>query len=103
MRNNYLTPLLAICVLSLSACTIHRLDVQQGNIIKEEALEQLKVGISKRQVRFIVGTPLIQDPFHPNRWDYVFTKQPGDERKIVEYKHMSVFFEDDKLIKIEKN
>ncbi len=103
MRNIYLTILLSICILTLPACTVHRLDVQQGNIIKDEMLEQLEVGISKRQVRFIIGTPLVQDPFHPNRWDYVFTKQPGDERKITEYKHISVFFEDDKLIKVVNN
>ena len=86
----------------LGACTIHRLDVQQGNIIKEEQVSKLKLGISKRQVRFIMGTPLIQDPFHANRWDYVFTDQPGTERKIVEYQRVTVYFENDKLSKIDR-
>jgi len=93
-------------VLSLSvllgACSIHRLDVQQGNIIKDEQVAKLKPGISKRQVRFIMGTPLIEDPFHTNRWDYVFTMQPGTERKVTEYQRVTVYFEEDKLSKIDK-
>ena len=86
----------------LGACTIHRLDVQQGNIIKDEQVEKLKIGISKRQVRFIMGTPLIEDPFHVNRWDYVFTMQPGTERKVTEYQRVTVYFEQDKLSKVDK-
>jgi outer membrane protein assembly factor BamE len=89
-------------LLVINACTIHRLDVQQGNIIKEEQIEKLKPGISKRQVRFIMGSPLIQDPFHDNRWDYVFTMQPGTERKVTEYQHIAIYFEEDKLSKFEK-
>jgi len=86
----------------LGACSIHRLDVQQGNIIKDEQVAKLKPGISKRQVRFIMGTPLIEDPFHVNRWDYVFTMQPGTERKVTEYQRVTVYFEDDKLSKIDR-
>jgi len=94
--------LLLISFLSLSACTIHRLDVQQGNIIKDEMVEQLKIGNSKRQVRFVMGSPLLTDPFHQNRWDYVFTDQPGTARKVTERRHISLYFEDDKLVKIVK-
>ena len=93
---------LLVTLLGTSACTIHRLDIQQGNIIKDEQVEKLKLGISKRQVRFIMGTPLVQDPFHANRWDYVFTDQPGTERKIIDYKRVTVYFEEDKLSKIDK-
>ena len=101
MRNFYFFILLGLIVASgLSGCTIHRLDVQQGNIIKDEMLEQLTVGINKKQVRFAIGTPLIQDPFHPNRWDYVFTQQPGDQRKVTEYRHITVYFENDELVKV---
>ena len=81
----------------LAACTVHRLDIQQGNIIKDEQVEKLIPGISKHQVRFIMGTPLLRDPFHSNRWDYVFTDQPGTQRKIVEYKRVTLFFEQDVL------
>ena len=85
-----------------SGCTVHRLDIQQGNMIKDEMVEQLKVGNSKRQVKFVMGSPLLTDPFHPDRWDYIFTDQPGDTRKITEYRHISVYFEGDKLVKIVK-
>jgi len=94
--------LLILSLVILNGCTIHRLDVQQGNIIKEDQLEKLKPGISKRQVRFLMGTPLIEDPFHPNRWDYVFTNQPGTKRKIVEYQRVTVYFENDQLAKVDK-
>ena len=99
-----LTKLVIICLTTLFslACTIHRVDVQQGNIIKPEQLEQLKPGISKRQVRFIMGTPLIQDPFHSDRWDYVYTLQPGHLRKITERQRVTIYFEGDKLVKIDK-
>ena len=86
--------------LLLGACTIHRLDIQQGNIIKDEQVDKLKQGISKQQVRYLMGTPLIKDPFHTDRWDYVFTMQPGTERKITEYNRITVFFEQDVLSKI---
>lgn len=85
-----------------SGCTVHRLDIQQGNIIKDEMVDQLKIGINKRQVRFIMGSPLLKDPFHANRWDYVYTNQPGNKREIIEYQHLSVYFEGDKLVKIDR-
>lgn len=82
---------------------MHRLDIQQGNIIKEDQIDKLTLGISKRQVRFIMGTPLIQDPFNNNRWDYVFTMQPGDQRKVTEYQRVTVFFDGDILSKVEQD
>ncbi|MDX1811918.1 MAG: outer membrane protein assembly factor BamE [Gammaproteobacteria bacterium] len=85
-----------------SACTIHRIDIQQGNIIKPEQIEQLKTGLTKRQVRFIMGTPLIQDPFHADRWDYVFSLEPGNLRKVTEYQRITVFFKDDKLVNVDQ-
>lgn len=103
MTLNKAIALIFFILMSTTACTIHRIEVQQGNIIKPELLKQLKPGISMRQVQFIMGTPLIQDPFHPNRWDYVFTLQPGDVRKITKYQHVAVFFKDDKLVKVEKH
>lgn len=94
--------LLCLMIGVLSACTIHRIDVQQGNIIKPDQLEQLKPGITKRQVRFIMGSPMIQDPFHPNRWDYIYTLQPGNKRRIQERQRVTVYFENDVLVKIDK-
>jgi len=85
-----------------SGCTIHRLDIQQGNIIKDKMLDQLKIGNSQRQVRFVMGSPLLTDPFHANRWDYLYMEIPGDQREITEYRHISLYFTDGKLSKIVK-
>ena len=66
------------CLAALAACggrtliTPYRMEIQQGNYVTQEMASQLKVGMTKEQVRFILGTPLIVDPFHNNRWDYVF-------------------------------
>lgn len=82
-------------VFSVSACTIHRIDIQQGNVITKDMVDQLKVGMTKRQVTFVMGTPLIQDPFHQSRWDYIFTLQPGNTRKITKYKLVTLLFKDE--------
>ena len=94
--------LLSVLLIITSGCTVHRLEIQQGNIIKDDKVDQLKIGSSKRQVKFVMGSPLLTDPFHSDRWDYVFTNQPGDTRDITEYQHISVYFEGDKLVKIVK-
>lgn len=87
-----------VCVaMALSACTIHRLDVPQGNIIRPEALAQIKEGMNRRQVLFLLGSPLVQDPFHPQRWDYLYVTEAADKDK----KHLTLHFEDDTLKRIE--
>jgi outer membrane protein assembly factor BamE len=90
-----------IAFFSSTACTIHRIDVQQGNVITKEMVDQLKTGMSKGQVLFVMGSPLIEDPFHQGRWDYVFTLQPGDKRKITEYKRVSILFENETVANID--
>lgn len=93
--------LILITVLTLSACTIHRIDIQQGNVITKDMVEQLKEGMTKRQVMFVMGSPLIQDPFHKHRWDYIFTMQPGDQREITEYKRVTLLFKDEIVTQID--
>jgi len=97
--------ILLICItsiifmgISLSACTIYEIDIQQGNVLDQEAVDKLKIGMSKQQVLFVLGSPIIKDAFHPNRWDYVHTFRPGKgtmTRRII-----TVFFKKNKLIKI---
>jgi len=81
--------------------TVHKIDVQQGNAVDPEKVEQLQVGMNKEQVRFLMGTPLINDSFHPDRWDYVYHLIPdyGD----TERRHVAVLFEGDKVTNIEKS
>lgn len=83
--------------MALSACAVHRIDVPQGNIIRPEALAQVKEGMSKRQVTFLLGSPLVRDPFHPDRWDYVYVTEAADKDKH----HMRLYFEGDTLKRIE--
>ena len=103
MRKLLINTLLAtLLCLPLSACTIHKLDVQQGNVLNDAAIENLKIGMNKGQVRFILGTPLIQDPFHAERWDYIYLLKPGKPGAKTERKQVTVYFEDDVLVKIDR-
>ena len=95
--------LIMICAtaITLSACSVHKLDIQQGNVMTPEMREQLKLGMSKRQVSFVLGSPLLIDPFHRDRWDYVYTFAKGS--KTPEIQRMALFFEGDKLVRMEDN
>lgn len=91
---------LACCLLlSAGACSMHVIEVQQGTIITPEMVAQLKPGMTRSQVRFVMGTPTISDPFHHDRWDYVYTSssRTGEEERY----RVVLFFEDDKLVEID--
>ena len=87
-----------LVVFVLSSC-IYVPDVQQGNLITQEMVDKLKPGLTQQQVRFILGTPLVRDPFHIKRWDYLYSLQTGNAEE-VERRQLTVFFNDDKLDKI---
>jgi len=97
---------LSAIAISLAGCsyvpslTPHRIEIQQGNFVTQEMIGQLKPGMTKDQVRFALGTPLLVDMFHANRWDYVFVRQRANSRE-VEQRSISVFFEGDKLARVE--
>lgn len=93
------TILVLFCGLTLAACSIHRVDIQQGNMIEATQLAKLKVGMDKSQARFVMGTPLITDPFHDNRWDYVYRRR--DESGNIDLKRVSLFFSNDVVERIE--
>lgn len=78
---------------------LYKIDVQQGNVVNEEMLEKLKPGMTKSQVLFVMGSPLIVDTFRDNRWDYVYIlREKGD---LIEQKRLTLFFEEDTLVNIE--
>lgn len=84
---------LSVCALSMAAgCTIYRADVQQGNVLVREQVEQLQVGLSQDQVRYLLGTPILTDMFHADRWDYVYTYRKGRERD-AEKRKLSLYFD----------
>lgn len=77
----------------------YRIDVRQGNYVDQAMVSQLRKGMTRDQVRFVLGTPLVVDPFRTDRWDYVYLFQPG--RGAPERRVISVFFEDDLLVRVE--
>ncbi len=76
----------------------HRIDVRQGNYVTQDMVARLKPGMSRDQVRFALGTPLVTDIFHADRWDYVYRFQPG--RGEVQLRRLVVFFEEGKLVRV---
>lgn len=83
------------CGTALPTVKPYKLDVQQGNVVTSKMLLQLRPGMTKSQVRFIMGTPLIQDSFHGNRWDYVY--QLREKGKIIEQRRVILDFENELL------
>ena len=88
-------------VLITQGCSFYKIDIRQGNTLDQDAIDSLRVGMSKQQVVFLMGTPLVQDPFHPDRWDYVYTFQPGGGKMTNQ--HICLYFEGDQLIKIDRS
>ena len=86
---------LAVACLLLAGC-VYRIDVQQGNYLTQDAVDKLKVGMSKAEVRQALGTPLLIDVFHSNRWDYYFSSVKGG--KASDRKRFTVEFKDDKVV-----
>lgn len=80
------------------AITPYKMDIQQGNHIQPETLAKIKPGMTKSQVRFALGTPLVTDPFHANRWDYVYRLQ--QRGKLVEEHKVALIFDGEILAKI---
>jgi len=78
---------------------VYKIDIQQGNVIEQEMLAQLQPGMNKAKVRFIMGSPLIVDTFHKNRWDYLYSYKKG--RGGRSQRRITLFFEDEKLAHLE--
>ena len=91
--------LVAACDLA-PKLTPYRMEIQQGNYITQEMVAQLSPGLTRDQVRFVLGTPLVSDIFHEERWDYVFMRQRANAHE-VEYHRIAVFFEGGRLKRIE--
>jgi outer membrane protein assembly factor BamE len=93
--------LLAGCkqVPMLPSLTPYKIDVQQGNYVNQQMVAKLKPGMTRAQVRFILGTPLVVDPFRTDRWDYVYLLNKRGE--VTEQRRIAVIFEQDKLKRIE--
>jgi outer membrane protein assembly factor BamE len=83
----------------LPALTPYKIDIQQGNVVTQEMVAKLKPGMTQSQVRFILGTPLVVDAFHKDRWDYVYSYSKGGT--VQQHRRIVVVFQDEKLARIE--
>ena len=105
MHTRHLIPvvvLLAACsgnMPMLPSLTPYRMDIQQGNVVTQDMIAKVQPGMTRSQVRFALGTPLIMDPFHSDRWDYVFLYQKAGT--VTEQRRIVVVFKDDRLVRIE--
>ncbi|HEU4515897.1 MAG TPA: outer membrane protein assembly factor BamE [Steroidobacteraceae bacterium] len=89
--------LLALC----GAGCVYRMDVQQGNLLDPEQVGQVEVGMTRSQVRFLLGTPMVIDSFDADRWDYIYSLRRGHERQVTR-RHLVVWFDGDKVTRIEE-
>lgn len=85
---------------SVNGCIVHRIDVQQGNVVTQKQVSLLKKGMSKREVRYVLGTPLVVDPFHSDRWDYYYSFKQG-RSDDAQQRRITVVFVDEKLDRID--
>lgn len=94
----------ALCaVLVLGACNLlkpYKLDIQQGNVITQEMVDKLRPGMTRSQVRYVLGTPMVVDPFHKERWDYYYSYKKGVEA-VPESRRLTLLFKDDVLHSIQ--
>jgi outer membrane protein assembly factor BamE len=75
---------------------VYTVDVQQGNIVDQSMVDQLRPGMSKRQVLYIMGSPMLKDVLHENQWEYLYSNQPGGEAR--QQKRITLYFQDDKIV-----
>jgi outer membrane protein assembly factor BamE len=96
-----LTLLLASCdSFYIPLLTPYKMDIRQGNYVTQDMRDKLKLGMTKPQVRYVLGTPLIMDPFHADRWDYVYRFE--HEGKLMDKHNLTLYFEGDKLVRMEE-
>ena len=77
----------------------YRIDIQQGNLVTQDMVARLQTGMTRAQVRYVLGTPLVTDVFHPDRWDYIYRYEKGG--KLIEQRRIVAVFSSDKLLRIE--
>jgi len=101
MRKTILLTVSLFCLALASGC-VYRAAISQGNVIKQEDLDQLEIGMTKNQVRFLLGTPMIDDPFSRERWDYVYYLKLG-RNDANRKRWVSVVFSDQVVAEIRKD
>ncbi|MCW8276505.1 outer membrane protein assembly factor BamE [Pseudomonas sp. PCH199] len=97
-----LTSFTFVGLLALAGCSfpgVYKIDIQQGNVVTQDMIDQLRPGMTRKQVRFIMGNPLLTDTFHADRWDYLYSLQPGGGERQQE--RISIIFNpNDQLVSL---
>ena len=99
------TRLLCILILSVSLLTsgcVYQAALSQGNLLDQEDIDQVEVGMTRGQIRFLLGTPMIDDPFHENRWDYVYYLRIGRDKASFK-RWISIYFEGENVSEVIKD
>ena len=93
--------LLGLTVTLLSSACVYRINIQQGNFLDQAAVEQVQAGMTRSQVRYLLGTPLVADSFNRERWDYIYYLKKGRTRH-VDSRRVTVYFDGEKVAKLDK-
>ena len=99
MQKNLIIISILTAILFFSGCDPHRIDIQQGNKVTPENIAKLEIGMNRNQVIFVLGSPLLKDPFHDDRWDYIYYLKPGNQESRLS--RITLFFEGDSLVLID--
>ncbi len=101
MRKSTLFLLTILCIALTSGC-VYRAAISQGNLINQQDIDQIEIGMTVSQVRFLLGTPMVNDAFSQNRWDYVYYLKIG-RKETINKRWISVYFEDEAVSEIHKD
>jgi outer membrane protein assembly factor BamE len=97
-------PLTLLLLLAFLACgCVYRMNIQQGNYLEGKTVDKLEIGMTRTQVRYLLGTPMVPEPFDKDRWDYLYYFQSGKRLRKPEQRHLVVFFKEDKVAKLERD
>src|SRR6202453_3961142 len=93
--------LLCLTMSLLASACVYRINIQQGNFLDQAAVEQVKAGMTRSQVRYLLGTPMVADSFNHERWDYIYYLKKGRTRH-VDSRRVTVYFDGDKVARLDK-
>ena len=94
-------PSIVLAALALTAC-VYRIDIQQGNLLDDEDIVQIEVGMTRSQVQFLLGTPMVADSFHRDRWDYAYYFRRGRSPDLIQ-RWVVVHFENDRVTRVDRD
>jgi len=92
---------IVLTALALTAC-VYRIDIQQGNLLDDEDIVQIEVGMTRSQVQFLLGTPMVSDSFHRDRWDYAYYFRRGRSPDLIQ-RWVVVHFENDRVTRVDRD